>query len=53
MLFLHRADELQHSYKKFRFVGDVNKPPFEEVYRAVKSYIKDVLPKEKYEEPER
>ena len=42
--FLHRSDELRHSYEKFRFAGDVNKPPFEEVYRNVKAYIKDVLP---------
>lgn len=45
--FLRRGDELQHSYEKFRFAGGVNKPPFEEVYSAVKLYIKDVLPKEK------
>jgi hypothetical protein len=51
--FLHRADELKHSYEKFRFAGDVSKPPFEEVYRAVKSYLKDVLPKEKNRDYER
>lgn len=45
--FLHRTEELRHSYKKFRFAGGVNKPSFDEVYRVVKSYIKDVLPKEK------
>lgn len=45
--FIHKTDELKHSYEKFRFAGDVKKPPFEEVYSAVKSYIKDVLPKEK------
>lgn len=44
--FLHRSEELKHSYEKFRFAGGVNKPPFEEVYSAVKSYIKDLLPKE-------
>lgn len=42
--FLYRTEDLKHSYEKFRFAGDVNKPPFEEVYRAVKLYIKDVLP---------
>lgn len=42
--FLNRSDELQHSYEKFRFAGDVTKPPFEEVYQAVKSYINDMLP---------
>lgn len=45
--FLHRSEDLRHSYEKFRFAGDVNKPLFDEVYCAVKSYIKDVLPKEK------
>ena len=45
--FLHRIEDLRHSYEKFRFEGDVYKPPFEEVYRTVKAYIKDVLPREK------
>ena len=40
---LYRKDELRHSYEKFRFTGDVNKPPFEEVYDAVRHYIQDVL----------
>ncbi|MCH5298632.1 MAG: nucleotidyl transferase AbiEii/AbiGii toxin family protein [Ruminococcus sp.] len=43
--FLHRTDDLKHSYEKFRFAGGVNKPPFEEVYSTVKSYIRDILPK--------
>jgi hypothetical protein len=43
--FLHRTEELRHSYEKFRFTGDVFKPPFDEVYRTVRAYIKDVLPK--------
>ncbi|MFR7592359.1 MAG: nucleotidyl transferase AbiEii/AbiGii toxin family protein [Longibaculum sp.] len=43
--FLHRVNDLQHSYEKFRFAGGVNKPPFEEVYRTVKSFIKTLLPK--------
>lgn len=51
--FLHRAEDLQHSYEKFRFAGGVNKPPFEEVYHSVKAYIKSVLPKEKRKELER
>ena len=42
--FLYRSEELRHSYEKFRFAGDVNKPPFDEVYHSVKAYIKDVLP---------
>ena len=46
--FLHRTKELRHSYEKFRFEGDVNKPPFEEIYHTVKSYLSSVLPKEKY-----
>lgn len=45
--FLHRTEELRHSYEKFRFEGGVNKPPFEEVYGIVKTYIDDVLPEEK------
>lgn len=45
--FLHRYEDLRHSYEKFRFTGDVSKPPFEEVYKAAKAFIKDVLPKEK------
>ena len=51
--FLHRPDDLRHSYEKFRFTGDVNKPPFDEVYHSVKAYIKDVLPREKKRELER
>lgn len=44
--FLYRVEELKHSYDKFRFAGGVNKPPFEEVYQAVKSFIKDFFPEE-------
>ena len=44
--FLNRYDDLRHSYDKFRFTGDVSKPPFDEMYKAVKEYIKSVLPKE-------
>lgn len=44
--FLYKTEELRHSYEKFRFTGSVNKPSFDNVYRTVKSYIKDVLPKE-------
>lgn len=51
--FLHRIEDLQHSYEKFRFAGGVNKPPFEEVYHAVKVFIQDVLPKEKHRDLER
>ena len=51
--FLHRSDELRHSYEKFRFAGDVSKPPFDEIYRMVKAYIKDVLPKERNRDYER
>lgn len=40
-------------YEKFRFTGDVTKPPFEEVYRTVRAYVKDVLPREKKRELER
>ena len=45
--FLHRTNDLKHSYDKFRFTGGVNKPEFEEVYESVKSFIKDILPKER------
>ena len=51
--FLRRPEELRHSYEKFRFTGDVSKPPFEDVYRTVKTYIKDVLPKERNRDYER
>ncbi len=51
--FLHRKDELKHAYEKFRFTGDVDKPAFDEVYQTVKSYIKNVLPREKRKELER
>lgn len=44
--FLYKAEDLNHAYDKFRFAGDVNKPPFEELYHTVKSYLRDVLPKE-------
>ena len=44
--FLQRKEDLLHSYEKFRFAGGVNKPPFDAVYREVKIYLKDVLPKE-------
>ena len=51
--FLHRTEELKHSYEKFRFAGDVNKVPFDEVYQSVKTYIKDILPKERNKDFER
>ena len=44
--FLCRPDDLRHSYEKFRFTGNVNKPSFDEVYCAVKEYIKDILTKQ-------
>ncbi|MCD8069578.1 MAG: nucleotidyl transferase AbiEii/AbiGii toxin family protein [Lachnospiraceae bacterium] len=43
--FLHHPDKLSHAYEKFRFTGNVDKPPFEEVYCTVKIYIQDILPK--------
>lgn len=42
--FLNRTGELKHSYDKFRFNGDVNKPGFDEIYCRVKNYIEDILP---------
>lgn len=44
--FLHRVSDLKHSYEKFRFTGDVDKLPFEEIYKSVKAFIKEVLPKQ-------
>lgn len=44
--FLHKAEELKHSYEKFRFTGGIDKPAFETVYQAVKLYIKAILPEE-------
>lgn len=45
--FLRKPEELRHAYEKFRLGGGVYKPPFDEVYHTVKSYIKDVLPRSK------
>ena len=45
--FLHRPEDLKHAYEKFRFRGDAEKPPFEEVYRTVNTYIRSILPKER------
>ncbi len=44
--FLHRTDDLKHSYDKFRLSGDVAKPAFEEVYDTVHTYIHSMLPNE-------
>lgn len=44
--FLRNPEELRHAYNKFRLGGDVPKPLFDEVYHAVKAFIKDVLPEE-------
>lgn len=43
--FLNRTDDLKHSYEKFRFAGGVNKPPFDKVYHAVKTFLADIIPK--------
>ena len=42
--FLYRQEDLRHSYMKFRFNGNIYKPPFDEVYQAVRDYIKDIYP---------
>ena len=42
--FLSRIDDLKHSYDKFRFSGDVYKPPFETIYESVKEYVKPLIP---------
>ena len=44
--FLHKTEELQHAYEKFRFAGDVDKIPFHEIYQAVASFIGGILPAE-------
>ena len=41
--FLHKQDDLKHSYDKFKFVGDVDKPSFEEVYTSVIEFINEAL----------
>ena len=41
--FLVQKDDLKHSYDKFRFIGNVNKPTFEEVYESVREYIVDII----------
>lgn len=51
--FLHRPDDLHHSYEKFRFSGNMDKPPFDEIYVSVKTYVKDILPEEEDRVPER
>ena len=45
--FLHRQEDLRHSYDKFRFAGDVAEPTFAEVYLDVKLLIRDILPKDR------
>jgi len=42
--FLHGTEELKHAYEKFRFSGDVDKVPFDEIYQAVTDFIRGVLP---------
>ncbi len=51
--FLKHQEELRHAYDRFRLGGSANKPPFDEVYHAVKDFLKDILPKEKKREMER
>lgn len=51
--FLKRPDDLKYAYDKFRVGDGVEKPPFEEVYRTVKNYIKVILPKCKTRDIER
>ena len=51
--FLHGVDDLRHAYEKFRFTGDVDKPPFDEVYGAVKDYLREILPKTRSKDLER
>ena len=41
--FLNRKSDLEHAYDKFRFDGNVEKPPFDEVYGTVKKYVTDFI----------
>ena len=50
---LQGIEKLRHSYEKFRFRGGVAKPSFEDVYYGAKSFIKDILPREKKRDLER
>ncbi len=45
--FLNRKEELLHAYDKFRYRGNEDKIPFEEIYSKVKTYIESLLPKRK------
>ena len=51
--FLGRKEDLRHAYEKFRFSGNVRKAPFDEVYNAVRRYIRVLLPKERSKDLER
>lgn len=42
--FLTRKEDLCHSYRKFNLAGGVPKPPFEEIYEAVRTYLSCFLP---------
>ena len=44
--FINRIDDLRHSYEKFRFTGNVNKPSFAEVYDKVRRFIGSLIPQE-------
>ena len=41
--FLHRKEDLRHAYERFK-TQEVSKPPFDEIYDSVKSYICVFLP---------
>ena len=41
--FINRKAELEYSYEKFLFEGEVNKPSFEEVYSSVYVFIQNML----------
>ena len=42
--FLYRHEDLRHAYEKFRFTGEAVKPSFDDVYGAVKQYVRALLP---------
>jgi len=44
--FITRKEELRHAYEKFRIDAESDRPGFDEMYGAVKGYIREVLPKQ-------
>ena len=51
--FLYDVSNLQHAYEKFHFYDGVAKPPFEDVYKSVVSFIRPLCPRKRSLDPER